>query len=84
MSARDPNAVARSESKRAVIRRVWREQWLKYSQCWPPGQAPTEKTISAELPFAMAPSTVYWHMERIREEDATAEPAQALELSQSI
>lgn len=77
MSAEDIKA--RSESKRSAVRRVWREQWLKYAHSWPPGQAPTEKTISQALPFPMPPSTVYWHMERIREEDAAAQPAQALE-----
>jgi hypothetical protein len=84
MSARDLKAVARSESKRAVIRRVWLRQWLTYAQSWPPGQAPTEKTISQQLPFKMAPSTVYWHMERIREQETAREPAQALESPQFI
>jgi hypothetical protein len=69
----NPNAVSRSRRYREEIARVWRTQWLEYTKRFPPGQPPTEKTISEQLSFTMAPSTVYWHMEQIRTEVARAE-----------
>jgi hypothetical protein len=67
MTARNRQAVERSQRERAEIRRVW----LNLVQRWP-FERWTAKDISRRLNFTLALSTVYWHMEQIRL--AAAEP----------
>jgi hypothetical protein len=57
---RNPRAVARGLRERAEIRRVWLE--LVRAE---PFERHTAKDIAKRLPFKLARSTIYWHMQRI-------------------
>jgi AcrR family transcriptional regulator len=57
---RNPRVVARRLRERAEIRRVWLE--LVQQQ---PFERATAKDIAKRLPFKLARSTIYWHMQRI-------------------
>jgi hypothetical protein len=60
---RDPKAVENSRRERAEIRRVWLELVQRN-----PFRRVTADLIRSHLPFQLARSTVYWHMEAIRAE----------------
>jgi hypothetical protein len=59
--------VTRSLRERAQIRRVWLELVQRE-----PFERHTAKEIARHLPFKLARSSVYWHMQRIRAEAALA------------
>jgi hypothetical protein len=61
MSPRDPKAVARALRERAQIRHVWLDLVQRE-----PFERHTAKDIARHLPFKLARSTIYWHMQRIR------------------
>lgn len=58
---RNPKAVRRAQRERAEIRRVWLELVQRE-----PFERHTAKDIAKRLPFTLARSTIYWHMQRIR------------------
>jgi hypothetical protein len=58
---RNRKAVRRAERERAEIRRIWLE--LVQAE---PFERHTHKDIAKHLPFKLARSTIYWHMQRIR------------------
>jgi hypothetical protein len=70
VTARNPKAVQRSRREREEIRRVW----LDLETRWP-FERHTAKDIARRLPFRLALSTIYWHMEQIRIEALKAEAA---------
>jgi len=59
--------VTRSLRERAQIRRVWLELVQRE-----PFERHTAKEIARHLPFRLARSSVYWHMQAIRAEAALA------------
>jgi hypothetical protein len=61
VSPRNRKAVRRALRERAEIRRVWLE--LVNAE---PFERRTAKAIARHLPFKLARSTIYWHMQQIR------------------